>query len=179
MDTLLFNIMMVSDIDTLTSICLTHRNPWCDSNYFWKLKFEQDGLQLLSFLTPDNLTSWRHAYLLSSKIRDMIKYIDDHNKIAFDIHRDIVKILPKLSFLFSGLQTDVPFSWQLGIEYHMDDYIMHYFNRSIHINYMNLYDLLALIFYNDPNKIIHYIDNVPTIVRQAPRGRKIVRYEDL
>ena len=173
---LLFNIMMVSDIETLTSICLSVKNPWCHDRHFWTLKFEHDGLEMIQFLSPTDLSSWRKAYMLSSKVKDLINYLDGTNKIGIGINPDITDILPKFSIF--KLDIDRGFYLMIGYDSRTKDYAMN-FNKSVHIKYKNLYDVLALMLYHYPYLHFDYLEPEPNLPRQAPRGRQFVNYEDL
>lgn len=162
----LFNILLHADINTVTSMCLTNHIDWCDSDYFWKLKFGKDELPILSPL-PTTFATWRKEYIrtmnASLEAVDLLELVNQ-NDVVFnynDEYFNFKKILPPAlrSAIFNYTPTHQKFN-QLNIRKYngnsINKYIVTLSTSSykyvqVYISYENLYDILTILFYHYPD----------------------------
>ena len=158
----LFHLLLHSDISTVTSMrILTGQINWCDSDYFWKLKFGKDHLPILGPL-PDNFAMWRKEYIrtmnASIKAVNLLENAKEHD-ILFNYNNqyfNFKNILPSnlRSTIYNYSSKHQIFN-QLRIRFDHDKlkYIVRLItdqNHSVdvYITYENLYDILTIIFYH-------------------------------
>ena len=162
----LFNILLHADINTVTNICLTSHIDWCDSDYFWKLKFGKDELPILSPL-PTNFSAWRKEYIrtmdASEAAVDLLEVVNT-NDVVFnynDEYLNLKTILPPhlRSALFNFTPSHQKFNQFKIRKYNsinsINKYIItlstsQYKYVEIYISYEHLYDILTILFYHYP-----------------------------
>lgn len=147
----LFYVLINADIDTLTSVCLSQKNNPCTS-FFWKLKFEQDALPILS--NPTNFQDWRSHYIkvnnASIKTTEMLKHT-----VELNISSDILNYKKILSFRLRSLVYNFTPDYmkfnQLAISHLHDDLFkvkhIDLTNNSFSMNQKDIHELFTIIFY--------------------------------
>ncbi len=148
----LFYVLINSDIDTLTSVCLSQKNNPCTS-FFWKLKFEHDRLPILC-----TNTDWRTHYIqvnnAAIKTAEMVKHIK-YNGIELNISSDILNYKKILSFrlrsiVYNFTSAYIKFDKLIITRIHNDLFKIKQValtNNSFSINENDINELFTIIFY--------------------------------
>ena len=163
----LFNIMLYSDIDTITNICLTRTISYCSDEYFWKLKFNQNHLPILTKTLPTTLKGWRHEYMrvdeAIAKTGEMIMLLKNNDVTFYYTSEEFnfKNILPlSLRAAMYHFNPRYQLFTTLSIKYDDTAYKSNYRvvilgpDRLYHgfdIKLDDLYDVLAIIFYHYPS----------------------------
>lgn len=158
----LFYLMLYSDMETMTNICLMRKINHCHDPYFWKLKFNLDKLPILTSDSPKTFNEWRAEYRRVDQAQNKaLEMIDElqQNAIIFHYNDEQMNFKKILSMkLRSALQNYTP-NYQkfnrLGISYNFkrnvyDVNIRGYQVADIDINADELYPILMIIFYHYP-----------------------------
>lgn len=150
----LFYVLINADIDTLTSVCLSQKNNPCTS-FFWKLKFEQDALPILS--NPNNFNDWRSHYIkvnnASIKTTEMLKHT-----VELNISSDMLNYKKILSFRLRSLVYNFTPDYmkfdKLMISHLRDDMVKvthinpdYRTNYTFSMNQKDIHELFTIIFY--------------------------------
>lgn len=161
----LFHLMLHSDIDTVVSICITHRIDYCNDAFFWEKKFDIDNLPILTTQLPTTLKEWRREYirvetasLLALDLLQLPKtqsIIFNYSSNQFNF-KDILPFqLRSLMYYYHPLHKTFQ---SLKITYQAKDvYWINTGNNTFTIHFHDLHEVLTIIFYHYPN--IPYILN--------------------
>jgi hypothetical protein len=102
----LTNILLLSDIDTITSMCLTSKNisNLCHDKNFWVSKFNMDNIPLLYINEPTNMKQWikeykkiKNASITANKVLNILKVENadiDYILLKFENNEPITTLLP-------------------------------------------------------------------------------------
>jgi hypothetical protein len=166
----LFHIMIHADIDTVTIICSTHHLDYCNTSYFWKLKFGHDELPILINPLPTTFKEWRQEYLkMDNAAKHSIEILNIKNKgqtVIFDYNSEqfnFKRILPyHLKNKMYQFNDNYKTFKNLLIKATNDNYYikMNMDERyySLFLDLDDIYDVLTIIFYYYPN-ITYYLEN--------------------
>jgi hypothetical protein len=156
----LFHLMLYSDIQTLTNICLSKNINYCHDSYFWKLKFGHDELPILTSILPTTLEGWRKEYIkvenAADKAFDILNQVKN-GEIVLDYNDELMnfrKILPvKLRSSIYNFTPKYQSFNKIIIKYDLTNNIYYVYVRdtNIIITTDDLYDILTIIFYHYPN----------------------------
>jgi hypothetical protein len=167
----LFHLMLHSDINTLTSICLSQHLEYCDSSMFWKLKFGHDELPILVNKLPTNFKDWRNEYIkvdtAANKAYELINHIKDnktealfnYNHDAFNFRNILSNTLKQALYQYTpNYKTFNHLS--ISFNHLADIYNITLFKNNnyvtINIELDDLYDVLIVIFYNYPDMVYQF-----------------------
>lgn len=166
-DDTLFNIMLRSDIETITSICLTRPISYCSDEYFWKLKFDQSQLPILTKIWPTTLQGWRREYIrvdeATTKANNIITLLKNnditfsHTSEQFNFKNILPLALRSAMYHFNPrYQTftslslkydDIAYKTNYRVVILSPDRLYHGFDIKLN----DLYDVFTIIFYHYPS----------------------------
>ena len=166
----LFHLMLHSDINTITSICLTRTISYCTDEHFWKLKFGKEDLPILTKILPTTLQGWRKEYIrvdeAATKATDILNHVINKD-VLFDYSSEqfnFKNILP-LSLRSAMYNFNARYNSFTTLAVKYADYngtginkyrvvIYNFKDRQYYgfdINVNDIYDVLTIVFYYYPN----------------------------